>query len=167
MEQQNKRHEKEALSRGQHYARLLFPSDSPDLQRFMKVADKRRLPPTRRQLWCVFEPDHASYQLPDVPVELCTAMLYCCLELTSRGIRYPRPEDEGHLGVDVFYTLRDRSRGLSLYVLLGDGVQTTAVFSNQARPGNIFTPPILRPISFSCCGGWTTRTVVVIMNENA
>lgn len=86
-----------------------------------------------RQLWCVFEPGRGGYSLSDVPVPLCTVVLYCCVHLTARGVRYRRAEDEGPDGVDAFASLRRRRLSLPLYALLGDGVQTTAVFCNQVR----------------------------------
>ncbi|XP_077523433.1 uncharacterized protein LOC144134386 [Amblyomma americanum] len=86
-----------------------------------------------RQLWCVFEPGRGGYSLRDVPVPLCTVVLYCCVHLTARGVRYRKAEDEGPDGVDAFASLRRRRLNLPLYALLGDGVQTTAVFCNQVR----------------------------------
>ncbi|KAH7940499.1 hypothetical protein HPB49_000510 [Dermacentor silvarum] len=87
-----------------------------------------------RQLWCVYEPGRRGYHLRDVPVPLCTVVLYCCVEPTARGVRYRRVEDEGSDGVDAFAaTLRRGHANLPLYALFGDGVQTTAVFCNQAR----------------------------------
>ncbi|CAN7999582.1 unnamed protein product, partial [Ixodes hexagonus] len=93
-----------------------------------------------RLLWCVFEPGRGSLQLSDAPVELCSAFVYCCLDLTSRGVRYPKPRDEGALGADFFHTLRERRHKLTLYVFFGDGLLTTAAFSSQVRtssPGEL------------------------------
>ncbi|KAH6925349.1 hypothetical protein HPB50_003890 [Hyalomma asiaticum] len=92
------------------------------------------LPSGGRQLWCVYEPGKRGYQLRDVPVPLCTVVLYCCVEPTARGVRYRGVDDEGSDGVDAFAgTLRRGHSNLPLYALFGDGVQTTAVFCNQAR----------------------------------
>lgn len=88
----------------------------------------------QRQLWCVYEPVRGDYGLRDVPAQLCTVVVYCCVELTARGVQYRRVEDEGSEGVDSFAaSLRSRRPDLPLYAFFGDGVQTTAVFCNQVR----------------------------------
>ncbi|KAL3206179.1 hypothetical protein MRX96_040332 [Rhipicephalus microplus] len=53
------------------------------------------------QLWCVYQPvgdahagtamDDDEYQLDDVPVSLCTAVVYCCLDLWRHGVRTYQP----------------------------------------------------------------------------
>ncbi|KAL1466660.1 hypothetical protein MTO96_042583 [Rhipicephalus appendiculatus] len=54
------------------------------------------------QLWCVYQPaggahegtaaaDDDEYQLDDVPVSLCTAVVYCCLDVWRHGVRMYQP----------------------------------------------------------------------------
>ncbi|CAN8008713.1 unnamed protein product, partial [Ixodes pacificus] len=103
-----------------------------------------------RLLWCVFEPERGALWLSDAPLGLCSALIYCCLDLTSRGVRYPKPRDEGASGANVFHTLKDRRPELALYVFFGDGQLTTAAFANQVRsssPGELST----------LVGGWLLK----------
>ncbi|XP_077522636.1 uncharacterized protein LOC144133420 isoform X2 [Amblyomma americanum] len=120
------------------------------------------VPPLRgSQLWCVYRPpsihdlaaaDDDEYQLDDVPVSLCTAVVYCCLDLWRHGVRmYPHSPDEspgvehgeynegdgGPQGIYHFNRLRTR-RGtpqtLRLYAMLGGRDQTTWNFARKMAP---------------------------------
>ncbi|KAK8782942.1 hypothetical protein V5799_015719 [Amblyomma americanum] len=116
-----------------------------------------------RQLWCVFEPGRGGYSLRDVPVPLCTVVLYCCVHLTARGVRYRKAEDEGPDGVDAFASLRRRRLNLPLYALLGDGVQTTAVFCNQLPSAGAAAAAVLAvlPVFLTKLLSWSRALYVV------
>lgn len=125
------------------------------------------------QLWCVYQPpgvhdaavvDDDEYQLDDVPVSLCTAVVYCCLDVWKHGVRtyqaptarprdtkYGRwdgthPEEEykhdgdgGPQGIYHFSGLRT-ARGapptLRLYAMLGGRDQTTFSFTRKMAAGS-------------------------------
>ncbi|XP_077537478.1 uncharacterized protein LOC144149701 [Haemaphysalis longicornis] len=114
-------------------------------------------PLSRSQLWCVYRPpeerEREHYLLDDVPVSLCTAAVYCCLDVWRHGVRlYPdtdtargahrglhaRPRgleyqegDGGPNGIYHFHKLRGAAESapkLRLYAMLGGRKQTTLNF---------------------------------------
>ncbi|KAH8028158.1 hypothetical protein HPB51_013662 [Rhipicephalus microplus] len=122
------------------------------------------------QLWCVYQPvgdahvgtamDDDEYRLDDVPVSLCTAVVYCCLDLWRHGVRTYQPSstarprgppggrwydrhsveeyqhegDGGPQGIYHFSRLR-KLRGapptLKLYAMLGGHDRTTYNFTRK------------------------------------
>lgn len=125
------------------------------------------------QLWCVYQttggvhdaasPDDDEYQLDDVPVSLCTAVVYCCLDVWKHGVRTYQPltarprgppggrwydshtdeeyKHEGDGGPQGIYhfsrlrTLRGAPPTLKLYAMLGGREQTTSSFTRKMAAG--------------------------------
>ncbi|XP_065292677.1 uncharacterized protein [Dermacentor albipictus] len=121
------------------------------------------------QLWCVYQPpgvhdanlaDDDEYQLDDVPVSLCTAVVYCCLDVWKHGVRtyqptatarppgaeggrryrnhideeYKHEGDGGSQGIYHFSRLRTAEGApptLRLYAMLGGRDQTTVNFTRK------------------------------------
>ncbi|XP_064483161.1 uncharacterized protein LOC135396026 [Ornithodoros turicata] len=121
------------------------PAMKEQIVSYPRAAVVDATPSRPRELWCTYEPGHEGYMLWDVPVEFCNAVLYCCVDLSHRGIRYLRPDvDEGHSGIDLFYTLREKRPTTALYALLGDGQQTTAAF--QEKLAGVDIPTLIETV---------------------